>query len=168
VYDSKFSGNEDTAYGIEKEMDARELYISKTGAELVQTGLFAHPVLPWLGFSPDGIILDENQNPAVLLEIKCLQVGKTTAASDLCKVVPCYNRKNNKLKEKHGYYGQIQLGMLLLGLKNCDFILFSDFDKDISVETVPFNEQFAVKMVASLTDVYFDKILPWLQSKKGH
>jgi len=103
-------------------MDARGLYILKTVAESVQTGSFVHPILPWLGFSPDGIMLDENQNPAVLLEIKCLQVGKTTAASDLCEVVSCYDRKNNNLKEKHGYYGQIQLGMLLLGLKNCDFI----------------------------------------------
>jgi hypothetical protein len=43
-----------------------------------------------------------------------------------CKLVLSWQKNEVlSLKKKHKYYGQVQLGMAVLGLKKCDFIMYS-------------------------------------------
>lgn len=86
-------------------------------------GLVVHPKMPWLGASPDGVCVDKN----LLIEIKCLiPTDSVDFASALAKVNYLkYDtlEQKYKLKEKHKYYAQIQLGMLLLDMQYCDFVI---------------------------------------------
>lgn len=54
------------------------------------------------------------------------------------------------LKKRHSYYGQIQLGMAILNLKSCDFIVYSSFDKQLIVIDVPLDVEFAEKLILQL------------------
>ena len=45
-------------HGRENEVKARNAYIVSTGLMVCQCGLVVNPTLPWLGASPDGLVLD--------------------------------------------------------------------------------------------------------------
>lgn len=62
-------------HGIKTEPEARLVYTQTTNYNVKETGLIVSKSHPWLAYSPDGIILDGNNNPLKLLEIKCLFIG---------------------------------------------------------------------------------------------
>lgn len=66
-------------YGREQEPRARDAYEVETGLFVDVTGFHVHPLHPWLGASPDGLIGTDG-----LLEIKCSGKLPTT--------VPVYHR----------------------------------------------------------------------------
>lgn len=112
-----------------------------------------------------------------LWEVKTPVKGATHVPETICSVVPYM--VNGKLKGKHQYYGQIQLGMLLLSTTMCDFTLYCytpkkdgvhvDTDKPhkdgVYVDTVVFNDKFCLEYVRNLTNAYFTYVLPWLASQ---
>ncbi|KAH6945487.1 hypothetical protein HPB50_008726 [Hyalomma asiaticum] len=77
-----FAGNDATRHGKACEKPAIEEYASNTRDAVFTAGLVINPVVPWLGFSPDGIVFRHGK-PAVLLEIKSPMRGKTETISDL-------------------------------------------------------------------------------------
>ena len=58
-------------HGRENEVKARNAYISSTGLMVRLCGLVVNPTLPWLGASPDGLVLDPLETSFGILEIKC-------------------------------------------------------------------------------------------------
>lgn len=72
-YPKSFS-NKFVKHGIRYEREAREVFISRTGFEVYECGMITSPSSPWLGYSPDGVIVHEGR-PIALLEIKCLYEG---------------------------------------------------------------------------------------------
>ncbi|KAK5650881.1 hypothetical protein RI129_001910 [Pyrocoelia pectoralis] len=68
--------NKFTQHGIQYEEIARRVFINTTGLAVIECGLVVSEFNPWLGYSPDGIILSCNQVPEQLLEIKCPFAGK--------------------------------------------------------------------------------------------
>ena len=93
IFKSSFSGTDATMHGLMSEPLAREAYEYQENVKVVCNGLFVHPDLPFLGFSADGIILNET-DPVKLLEIKCPVIGKTHPAAELFSEVKfCESRK---------------------------------------------------------------------------
>lgn len=70
----KSFSNKYTKHGLKYEGCAREAFISKTKKETIECGMILSPQNKWLGFSPDGVVIEDNK-PAALLEIKCLYEG---------------------------------------------------------------------------------------------
>lgn len=68
--------NKYVKHGLKYEKDARTAFVNKTGHRVVECGMVISPQNKWLGFSPDGIVVDGNGYPLALLEIKCLYEGK--------------------------------------------------------------------------------------------
>ncbi|EFA12580.1 hypothetical protein TcasGA2_TC001819 [Tribolium castaneum] len=67
----KSFSNKFVEHGRKYENEARQAYITKYNAKVIETGLLVPSNQSWLGFSPDGIVVDEEDNPQLLLEIKC-------------------------------------------------------------------------------------------------
>lgn len=63
------------------------------------------------------------------------------------------------LKKKHCYYGQVQLGMALLNLPGCDFILYSSFSRTFLNIYVPFDEEFTKQMIETISYNYFKHMI---------
>lgn len=56
---------------------AREAYRNYTKNTVVEFGFCVYQSEPWLGVSPDSIVVDENENkPVKLIEIKCPVIGR--------------------------------------------------------------------------------------------
>lgn len=67
-------------------------------------------------------------------------------------------------KQRHTYYAQMQLGMMLQNVRKCDMVIFADIDKSIEVICVDFDEAFIWPLPARVKDVYFKHVLPILCS----
>lgn len=121
-----------------------------------------------MGFSPDGIIFDDTGSieTARLLEVKCPKAGRIYSPKEMMEsldyIIIDREARAVKLKERHAYYGQIQLAMALSGIKKADLILYHHKTKNVIVVNVPYDEEFAVKLIESLTDVYFTYGIPFL------
>ena len=69
---------------------------------------------------------------------------------------------SGKLKKRHSYYEQIQLGMLMHSLHECNFTLYSSKNDGIYVDLVMFDEKFCLEMLEILTEIYFKYVLPYI------
>ncbi|KAJ8912685.1 hypothetical protein NQ315_011045 [Exocentrus adspersus] len=169
-FHNKSFSNKYTKHGIKYESNAREAFVKQTLFHVVECGMVVSQANPWLGYSPDGIIF-EGKRPVALLEIKCLYEGNTAVytffqlqleqPTQLAKLLAKtkYLEKcgsKYRLKEKHKYYGQIQLGMALLNVERCYFVLYASFDKSIEICEVDINYNFAKKMLTVVKKNYFD------------
>ncbi|KAH6928301.1 hypothetical protein HPB50_014110 [Hyalomma asiaticum] len=117
----------DSSYGIMNEPVALEEYEATHQAKVSRLGLVISPEVPWLGYSPDGI--SRQRNMKILLEVKCPVLGKNHSIVNLVKEkkLPYIVLDGEKyvLKPAHKYYSQVQLGMLVLNMDICHFVVFS-------------------------------------------
>lgn len=151
-----FGGNDATRHGKACEKPAIEEYASDTRDAVFTAGLMINPVVPWLGFSPDGIVFRHGK-PAVLLEIRSPMRGKTETIADLVnqKKVPYIlcDGENYTLRPTHSYYSQVQLGLFLLDLQEAHLIVYCEVQSLVIV--VKRCTSFIDSLVKRLQYVYF-------------
>lgn len=70
----KFS-NKYVEHGLTEEKNALHHYEEVFQVGIENCGLFIPFVHPWLGYSPDGIVLNVNGLPEKLIEVKCPYAG---------------------------------------------------------------------------------------------
>lgn len=162
LYESLW-GNNATRYGKHCEQLAIEKYSSITRNDVSKIGFVVHPKVPWLGYSPDGVVF-KNSNPAILLEVKSPVLGKTSTAAQLATEKKlAYVKKNGEnftVNPRHVYFSQVQLGMFLLNLAVTHFVVYSELESMIL--TVHRNDDHIDKLVRKLQFVYFKHVLPKL------
>lgn len=165
----EFKGNAATRWGSAHEDTARQEYLvvkrdemglSRDGcADLLQSvdveevGLVINPQRPWMGNSPDGIVVLTYESGKVergLLEIKC-PYKKEFYAPD---PVPPH------------YYAQIQGTMGNLSLPWCDFVVWTP--TGLQVTRVDFDSTFwDTKLLPALTTFYHDMYVPLALAKEN-
>src|SRR5436190_3343406 len=105
--------------------------------ELVECGLIVSKDNPWLGYSPDGIVF-ENNKPFKLIEIKCPYEGKKKGINEVINSIKWLTKENDQLslKKHHSYYAQVQIGMAVLNLPLTDFVIYTPFDKGLKILSI--------------------------------
>jgi hypothetical protein len=166
---SKFKGNDDTDYGHECETPAVKLLQTKYGTDALKNnlGLITNVNHPQFGYSPDGLII---QNGDVrLVEIKSPTTGRKSAGLRLLQQLRYLKLVNGhyELKERHTYYGQIQLGLNVCNAREGILVIYSSFDVSCSEIIVPRSESFAQEFLLTLSNVYFQRYLPFLVKNKS-
>lgn len=118
----RFEGNEATAHGQKWEPYVAEKFCREYGYTHYEGGLLPHPEIPFLGGSPDGLLVNA-EGECALLEIKCPLRRRITG------VVPVY------------YMPQLQLLMSICDLEKAYFVEFKPEDtwtpEEFSVTVVP-------------------------------
>nr|CAI5857318.1 unnamed protein product [Callosobruchus analis] len=147
-------------HGQMYEKPAREYFISKTGHIVRECGMITSAGDKWLGFSPDGVVLNLDREPIALLEIKCLYSGITMTIKDCLQECNFISKENGRytLKKKHKYYGQVQLGMGILNLNKCYMCLYASYDDSCEIITIENDYQFTKTMLMKIKNNYFSKI----------
>ena len=120
-------------YGCEHEEQARVKYFddhSKIHNSLIviNCGLVLHPLYPFFGVSPDGIVNCSCCSSGVL-EIKCPYRCKDKSLNELVEERNfCLENVDGSLslKRNYAYYYQIQLQMKLCEVGYCDFVVWGD------------------------------------------
>lgn len=157
-----FTGNEATDYGLKAEGEAVDIFENTTDLKVHKVGLIIHPQAPWLGYSPDGFVMINNK--LISIEIKCPIMGISTTATEVVKTLQyiCIDEYGAyALKKKHKYYGQVQCGMHVCGIKECYFIVYATYDKTFVLINVERDEKFIRSQFEALHDVYFKHFLPY-------
>lgn len=134
-------GSESEAKAVESVMNIlrKERH---SNLSLTQCGLFVHPEKQYLGASPDGIITCDCCGTR-LLEIKC-------PSRELSELE--YLDQTRVLKNKHLYYGQVQGQIMVTGIKDCYFYIFTDTNSHLQLITR--DTVFCAKMSSNLEMFY--------------
>lgn len=161
IYHSTFRGNEDTIHGLMCEDLGREKYQEKENVKLMQTGLLIRPEIPWLGFSPDGLVL-KNGVVTVVYEQKSPKEGKKLTAEELHPMgaLKKYLDESGKMRKKNDHYGQVQIAMFLLGVEEAHYVNYSLKDDNNFKVPVKYDPDFVSTLTTAVCNVYFREILP--------
>ena len=100
-----FKGNSNTNHGVRCEPKAREKYAEDTKCVIKPSGLLVHPQIPWLGYSPDGLVLNSH-----IIEIKCPVEGKKMSAKDVALSTTWIETE----KDKEGIVRKFSLKKIIL------------------------------------------------------
>ena len=151
-------------WGIELEDVAIEKYEqSFPDLSVKKCGFVASPQWPWLGCSPDGIVMKDD-TPVGCVEVKCPFSKKDMTFQEACNDTKFFLKNVDggcKLKKHHMYFYQC-LGVLnILGLDWIDFVVFTN--KELHVERIYKDHHlWRLKMLPELTSFYVTYILPKL------
>ncbi|XP_065088577.1 uncharacterized protein LOC135710055 [Ochlerotatus camptorhynchus] len=122
---------------------------------LTKCGFTIPPHIPWLGCSPDGIIIDETK----VIEVKCPVVGNTVSLNETLEKLKYLTKNGKTLKKNHLYYLQVQLNMFILKCSSTDFIIYSEFEDKCYVQTIHYDEEYLQPIICCLKEVYFNAFL---------
>jgi len=164
----------DMQYGLNEEANARKAYMDASGFKVLKTGLWVNLSHPFLGASPDGLVVTSpDDRVAGVLEIKCLKIMKDISIADLIQKIEtcaisrkilsqqCFELRDGKLilKECHAYFYQIQLQMFATGLPFCDFVLHTPHGPP-SIQRIVQNIHFQTALVNNLTAFWKKVFIP--------
>lgn len=113
--------NKFVKHGNEYESTTRNLYARYTNQKILECGLITNSNNQWLGYTSDGIIVNCENEPIKLIEIKCPYKGKSSCISDVISNLKCIIRHSDdslSLKKSHSYYLNNQLLLLQLVVLN--------------------------------------------------
>lgn len=150
------------SHGVKYEPIARDWYQNKF---LTPNKMFVKEIgflIPkwnnYIGYSPDGIVFndDDDKTPIGLIEIKCPQ-----------KMYKDLNYpKSDKSHIKREHYQQMHLGMAVVGVKWCVYIVFSTNDNKIYTEYINFDENYWEYMKNKINDTIINYIKPNLKDNE--
>ncbi|XP_053698879.1 uncharacterized protein LOC128745832 [Sabethes cyaneus] len=148
-------------YGKYAEPLAFNCYLKKRNPLCRRCGLVISSQENWFGGSPDRI----DPISKALLEIKCPVSKDASLETILCSPSVAKFAKHFPptgkfvLNKNHAYYCQVQLNMWILNLQSCDFIIYSCKEDDFELIEVPFDKEFAVKILNDLKQLFFQRML---------
>jgi hypothetical protein len=162
IKNSTFQGNDATKHGNDSEPLAIAAYEKTFNCTVILLGLVTSVSAPWLAYSADGIVLIDGCY--VLIEVKCPVVGQLVGIDEAVEQCSYLVKDNQEisLRKKHRYYGQIQLGLLLLRLELCHFIVFCSYDASFICIPIVKDNKFLEELVPVLGNIYFNHMLPEL------
>lgn len=111
--------NKYVKHDIMYENIAKQLYATESKQTILPCGFVTSETYPWLGYSPDGVIVNNLNEPIKLIEIKCPFIGNAVGLLDLIKQLKyiIHNADGSlSLNKKDAYHAQVQLGLILLNL----------------------------------------------------
>jgi predicted phage-related endonuclease len=133
-----------------------------TGKNVQKCGLFVHPDFPFLGASPDGLLLGED----AVLEVKCPYAGRNSKIVP-GKLFPFIENKSDgsgiQIKRTHAYYYQIMGEMKLSKRSHCYFVIYTLID-GIIIKEILDEGFFKYEMLPALTKFYDENYCPYVAS----
>ena len=131
---STFVGNMATQWGQSHEEEAREAFEYETKYRVEPASFVVHPMLDWLGASPDGYVHDHH-----LVEIKCpfgLRNGGTF----------------KRIQDQPHYHAQMQIQMFVTGKTGCYFWQWTPHGDDLTV--VAYSQDWIDENLPKLKEFY--------------
>lgn len=150
-------------HGRRCEQMAIESYIAQTGYSVERCGFVIPPQIPWIGCSPDGVIISERK----IIEVKCPLAGKTSSTDDFLGDLPYLTKSSKQLRRRHQYFAQIQINMFVLQCTKADFIIYSEFEDKCFISTIDLEEEYVYELLNALKEVYFNIYLKYLYTLKN-
>lgn len=78
---------------------------------------------------------------------------------NICNYLSKNESGHLRLKKRHAYYAQVQLGMAVLKLARTDFIIYSSATDNYFVIPVNFDLEFSTVLIQTVTKKFFEHML---------
>ena len=116
-----------------------------------------------VGASPDGYVSCTCCRSSWILEVKCPHCAKETGTMEAAQTRKTFCLKKADadtltLDRNHQYYFQIQTQLFVTDSEFCDFVVWSEADKELFVECIRFDGEFFLKQLEKVT-VFFKRAL---------
>ena len=141
-----YRGQERLNHKINRSFDFEDKVLQKLTAE--QVGLLVHPEIPWLGASPDGLIMPQQQ----LLEVK-------SCRSMLGKKSPAWHQIQGSMAIASGAF-QVPVTMCRLIDPVTWSEIFGRFAAEVETKTIRFDQAWWERFLKRLKSFYFGVFLP--------
>lgn len=147
--------------GLEPEPEVLHRYAETSDVNVLPSGLIIHPDAPHLGASPDGKVVDPNEEPPYgLVEVKCPDVKEIGEASHIEFV-----GGQAKLRKKtHLPLANVQGQLMVTGLAWCDLV--TSTRSDFHVERVWRDDELVTEIKAKVDEFYFGTYIHVLLGRK--
>lgn len=136
-------------------------------AMIIPTGLFLSKERPYVGASPDAMMLCECCKSFTLVEVKCPYTLRDFGISPSPrKEAFCLTQTGPSMFEliqTHPYYAQVQLQLYTANCSACDFVVWTP--KDMVITRIERNEPFIENMVLQCDSKFQHDILPELVTR---
>lgn len=170
-FDANFGGNEFTKAGKKGEILAGDILVEKYGIGKVLTkpGFVACLKFPWLGVSPDIIVVENEEY--VLMECKTLKLGLDFEGEDFlnrCKFLTKTPSGYQLKKRGKHFYCQIQLGLFVCNLNRAKLVLYNQKAKCNYYIDVHFDIHYVNDLLHSLANTYFNHCLPYFYDNENN
>ncbi|XP_076603333.1 uncharacterized protein LOC143330550 [Chaetodon auriga] len=140
----------------ETKTEALRVYCKNLCVNWYPCGFIVHPIIPWLGAIPDGLVYDPNEEPSFgLVFVQCVRFRSFVD----CGFLVC-REGVLQLKKTHSYYWHIQAEMMVTGASWCDLLVFSK--EDILVQRLYRDKALMKIMRRKLDNFFFHHFLPSL------
>lgn len=150
-------------HGRKCESKAINVYSDATGKTVSRCGLVVPPNVPWIGCSPDGLIIEEKK----IVEIKCPLAGKSSSIDDLLPNLAYLTKSTMTLRRTHQYFAQVQLNMYILNCTSADQVIFSEYSNKCHIITQQYDHDYVISLLNNLKEVYFNVYLKYLYMLKN-
>ena len=151
-------------HGVEKEASARDWYEKKKGVKVLEVGLAVPKWDPRIGGSVDGVVEGEDG----IIEIKCPQrmyypiLNFIQSKKKGWKPHDIYYHSH--IWESH--YAQMQGGMVIMGKKWCDYIVYCENENHAITNRVYFNQDYWKNVLYPKLCSFLDRLMIELVNNK--
>ncbi|XP_065069968.1 uncharacterized protein LOC135694980 [Rhopilema esculentum] len=127
--------------------------------QIKKCGFIINTAIPWLGCSPDGVVLRDNV-PAGCIEVKCPFTKREMTLASASEEKSFFLKPGSnglQLKKRHNYFYQCQGILNIINLPWIDFVVFTNLD--LHVERIyKDTELWQNTMLPEVTDFYCNYI----------
>ena len=159
-------------YGKDNEPTAIASYSLSQDVFIYKSGLRISFDNPFLGCSPDGVILDDNLDIRKIIEVKCPYTLKNSTLEEI-KARKDFEMKYDSnedkwsLKKTSEYYYQVQGQLSITKLEECDFIV-STPENNLIIDKLKRNDELWNRnMLPRLKSFFFRFYLPELVLRRA-
>lgn len=141
------------------------MYKQKKKIEMYPCGLVVNQKIKFIGASPDGHLVDPNENNANgVLEIKCpLWNSLNEGVNDSNKYLMLCEKTGNFILDRNlNYYSQIQGQMLVCGVNWGDFVIYVKKTDEINIERIYYDPCYCELLLDKLHSMYCMYAVPYL------
>ena len=152
------------AYGDRYEKAALrsvQTFLNPSGLRIGEAKFYIPQSHPFLGATPDGIIVKDNDIDSVV-EVKCPYSSRWTGQRP--KWIQLKSDGTYGLEPESRYWYQVQAQMFVTGARQCVFGVFTP--KMTWIMVVPRDQSFIDRTVHELTVYYVNEYLPYLLDQK--
>ena len=153
-FPSRFT-NEAMLYGLKNEKNALAVFFdifkkSHKNAKMKEIGLVLYDKFPYIGGSPDALVLCDCCKEPFLIEVKCpFRLAETGISS--WRILEYFDERQN-LKKTHTYFNQINLYQGIMNINIAYFVVYAR--GEVIIRQINLDQDFFNFQIKNLSEYY--------------
>ncbi|XP_075225249.1 uncharacterized protein LOC142326558 isoform X1 [Lycorma delicatula] len=135
-------------------------FTKKTGCTILPAGNIVNPNAPYLIYHSHALTYCRGE--IYMIKLTSPTYGRKTNLTNVIRKYNFIKIVNNeyKIKKTHRFFTKIQIGLAIMKLRKCFYIIHAPYDNGLEIIELESDEKFIKKITKELNKVYFHYALP--------